>query len=111
VIVTAELEALQARYPLATLGNEDGKPVVLIPNLVILGKETTLKRNAVLIPWQHSGYSTRLFLDEKIEGTGREWQQQYLAVVSASYWSISYNGIDASNRWLHILAAHMSAYQ
>jgi hypothetical protein len=102
-----ELNALRQICPGAAILKEGGKPVVLLPDAKFESAGQPQKMTLLLVPFEHTGYSTRLFFQRKIEGRGANWNQH--RVVDQQWWTPSWNNVPASLPWPAILLAHLRA--
>lgn len=102
-----EFAHLKAMNENAVLLREGGKPVVLLPHFGFTGAGRGDAMDLLLVPFEHSGYTTRLFFERKIDGRGRNWNQH--RVVDRNWWAPSWNNVPASASWPEILCAHLRA--
>ena len=102
-----EFAHLKAMNESAVLLREGGKPVVLLPafRFTAAGRGATM--DLLLVPFEHSGYTTRLFFERKIDGRVRNWSQH--RVVDRNWWAPSWNNVPASSPWIEIFCAHLRA--
>ena len=100
----AHLKAMHAR---AVLLKEGCKPVVLLPAFSFKAAGRCETMDLLLVPFEHSGYTTRLFFERKIEGSGCNWSQH--RVVDHSWWTPSWNDVPVSSPWPEMLCAHLRA--
>ena len=105
----AELTALRAICPAATLHTEGDKPVVLLPDSKFRAGNKTVQMTLLLYPSQHSGYVTRLFFAEKLEGAGasRNWTSH--VILSRKWWAPSWKDVIPEQPWTSMLGAHLRA--
>ena len=98
---------LKAMHKRAVLLKEGGKPVVLLPafSFTAVGRCETM--DLLLVPFEHSGYTTRLFFERKIDDRGCNWRQH--RVVDHNWWTPSWNDVPASSPWPEMLCAHLTA--
>ena len=102
-----EMEDLRRICPGATEMTEAGTQYVLLPSM----KHPTAGGNidALLCPQQHGGYTTRLFLSEKIPQKGNNWSTH--TILSRAWHTWSWNNVPADQRLAEILAQHMRAFR
>ena len=102
-----ELVRLQVMHPGAVLLTEGGRSVALLPafSFTAAGRDETM--DLLLVPFEHSGYTTRLFFERKIDGRGNNWTQH--RVVEYAWWAPSWNNIPPSSPWHEMLCAHLRA--
>ena len=102
-----EFVRLKTMHGLAVLLKEGGKPVALLPafNFIAAGRTETM--DLLLVPFEHSGYVTRLFFERKIDGRGNNWSSH--RVVDRNWWAPSWNHVPANLSWLTMLCAHLRA--
>lgn len=101
--------ALRAQYPAAALHTEGGQPVVYLPETTFRAGGKTLTMGLLLHPSAHSGYVSRLFFEQKIEGRGNNWNQHQL--IGRMWWTPSYQGVSPDQDWLPMLFAHLRAVE
>ena len=99
--------SIKAMHKSAVLLKEGGKPVALLPgfSFAAAGRRETM--DLLLVPFEHSGYTTRLFFERQIAGRGRNWTQH--RVVDRNWWAPSWNNVPAGSPWPEILCAHLRA--
>lgn len=102
-----EFAHVKAMKENAVLLKEGGKPVVLLPAFRFMAAGCDEKMDLLLVPFAHSGYTTRLFFERKIDGRGRNWRQH--RVVDRNWWAPSWNNVAASSPWPEILCSHLRA--
>jgi hypothetical protein len=105
----AEFAGIQAMHPSAMLHKEGDKPLVLLPHFKFRVGGKTVQMALLLHPSEHSGYVTRLFFEQKLEGTGqsRNWTEH--TVLSRKWWAPSWKDVIADQPWTSMLAAHLRA--
>ena len=104
-----EFAAIQALHPSASLHTENKMPVVLLPNFKFRAGERSLQMTLLLHPSCHSGYATRLFFEQKLEGLGRTAHWTLHTVLSRSWWVFSWKDVMPEQPWISILGAHLRA--
>lgn len=107
---TTEFEAVHALHGAASLHNEGGQPVVLLPDFGFLVGETRRRMTLLLHPAAHSGYATRLFFTEKILGTAQNWTNdnwREFTVLARKWWAPSWKDVVADQPWTSMLGAHL----
>ena len=114
-----ELAHLKAMYERTILLKEGGRPVALLPafSFTAAGHGETMDLLLVpfahsgyttrLLPFAHSGYTTRLFFERRIDGRGSNWTEH--RVVDHNWWAPSWNNIPESTPWPEMLRAHLRA--
>ena len=105
----AQFAALQAMHPGATLHQENGVPVVLLPDFKFRVGANTEQMALLLHPSSHSGYVTRLFFERKLEGAGQSRNWTVHTVLGRTWWSPSWNNVVADQPWTSMLCAHLRA--
>ena len=68
----AEFTAIRRAHPNASLHTEGGNPVVLLPGSKFIAGGRSVEMSLLLYPSAHSGYVTRLFFEQRLEGAGQE---------------------------------------
>jgi hypothetical protein len=110
VIDTAvEFAALQAMHPSAALHTEGGNPAVLLPNFKFRVGDKTVAMTLLLYPATHSGYATRLFFEQKLEGAGQSQNWTEHTVLSRKWWAPSWKDVVSDQPWTSMLGAHLRA--
>lgn len=100
-----EIAAVKMMHAAARLLTEGGRPVVFLPGFSFRAAAKDQKMDLLLVPWEHSGYVTRLFFERPITERGQNWTQHYL--IDRNWWTPSYNGVIATLPWREILCAHI----
>ncbi|MGH9451205.1 MAG: hypothetical protein ACRD11_11810 [Terriglobia bacterium] len=106
---TAELAAIQAMHPTACLHTEGGKTVVLLPDFRFRVGAKTVQMALLLHPSPHSGYATRLFFEQKLEGAGQSQNWTEHTVLGRKWWAPSWKDVVAAQPWTSMLGAHLRA--
>jgi len=103
----SEFARIQAHYPNAELLEAGGQHFVYLPNLAIATPQGVVTRNALLCPYEHTGYRTRLFLSEAVPSKVSNWTSHPLFTRSWVTWS--WQHVEANQPWTTILANHLAA--
>ena len=98
---------LKAVHESAVLLKEGGRPVALLRSFRFTAAGSGETMDLLLVPFKHSGYTTRLFFERKIDGCGSNWSPH--RVVDRNWWAPSWNEVPASLPWPEMLHAHMRA--
>lgn len=101
----AEFARLKAMHETAALLKEGGRPVALLPAFTFTAAGRAETMDLLLVPFEHSGYITRLFFERRIEGRGNNWNPH--RVVDRNWWSPSWNHVPATLQWPAMLCAHL----
>ena len=102
-----EFAGLKAMYESAALLKEGGEPVALLPAFGFTAGGRIETMDLLLVPFNHSGYTTRLFFERKVNGRARNWTQH--RVVDHNWWAPSWNNVPAAMPWTQMLCAHLRA--
>ena len=102
-----EFARLKAMHEIAVLLKEGGKPVALLPAFTFTAAGRTETMDLLLLPFQHSGYVTRLFFERKIDCRGSNWSLH--RVVDRNWWVPSWNDVPVTLPWPAMLCAHLRA--
>lgn len=102
-----EFAGLQTMHGSAVLLKEGGQPVALLPDFAFLAGGAPRRMDLLLVPFLHSGYTTRLFFAEQIAGRGSNWNLH--RVVERNWWAPSWNEVPATLKWTQMLSAHLRA--
>ncbi|MCA0312685.1 MAG: hypothetical protein LCH63_02465 [Candidatus Melainabacteria bacterium] len=103
--ISIHFDALKQICPAATILTEGGKALVLLPNMQVVSAGQILTMTLLLVPFEHTGYKTRLFFERKIDGRGSNWNQH--RVVDKQWWAPSWQGVPADLPWTAILLEHL----
>jgi hypothetical protein len=103
----SEFANLQAMHPEAVLLKEGGQPVALLPAFGFTASDQPYRMDLLLVPFAHSGYTTRLFFEKAIEGRAANWNPH--RVVERNWWAPSWNHVPTTMRWTQMLSAHLRA--
>ena len=98
---------LQAMHPAAVLLQEGGKSLALLPGLTFATAGRTETMDLLLVPFQHSGYFTRLFFEHQVPGRGANWTAH--RVVDRNWCAPSWNDVPETMPWPAMLCAHLRA--
>jgi hypothetical protein len=107
--IQAEFAALKSICPAATLHAENDKPMVVLPDFKFRTGVKTVQMPLLLHPSQHSGYVTRLFFGEKLEGAGASQNWTSHILLSRKWWAPSWNNVVPDQPWTSMLGAHLRA--
>lgn len=102
-----ELAHLREMHESAILLREGGKAVALLPGFGFTAAGHRVTMDLLLVPFAHSGYTTRLFFERAIDCRARNWTEHH--VVDQSWWAPSWNNIPESTPWPQMLRAHLRA--
>lgn len=102
-----EFENLKVMHAGSTLLKEGGQPVVLLPAFGFTAGDQPKRMDLLLVPFAHSGYSTRLFFEQQVAGRGANWNLHRL--IERNWWAPSWNYVPATMRWTQMLSAHLRA--
>ena len=107
------LDALKALSPGVTQYTEASYRYVYLPKLKIQIGDDTRELDALLCVCAHSGYPTRLFLEQQIPerqmigSSPANWTNH--VILGRSWWSWSWTGVSADLPAPQILLAHLKA--
>jgi hypothetical protein len=107
--IAAEFAAIQVMHPNATLLAENNVSVVLLPDFKFRAGAKSVKMALLLHPATHSGYVTRLFFEDKLEGVGQSNNWTLHTVLSRSWWAPSWKDVTPDQSWVSMLGAHLRA--
>lgn len=107
--IAAEFAAIQAMHPSATLHTENKMSVVLLPDFKFRAGTKTVQMALLLHPSTHSGYVTRLFFEQKLEGAGQSNNWTIHTVLSRTWWAPSWQNVVPEQPWTSMLGAHLRA--
>lgn len=91
----------------AALLKEGGQAVVLLPDFSFAVGDHVETMDLLLVPFEHSGYVTRLFFQRKIDCRGSNWTRH--RVVDQDWHAPSWNNVPATLAWTDMLCAHLRA--
>ena len=101
------LAGLRLLSPDCHLLHEGGNPVVLLPGFPFRAGDRDMKMDLLLHPSAHSGYVTRLFFAEQVQGKGANWNRH--RVVDREWWAPSWKDVPPTLPWTSMLAEHLRA--
>ncbi len=102
--------ALKKFYPAAEAFSEAGQTVVHIPGMKVQTPAGEVEFNALLCPHEHSGYRTRLFTDRQVAApNAKNWNAHTLC--GKTWWTCSWQDVEASLPWIEIVANHLRAFR
>lgn len=105
MVAIEHLEELQLICQGAKEMSEGGLAYIHLPSLKLPEGCSPAEVEALLCLSSHSGYSTRLFLRERVAGRGNNWTTH--CVLGRSWHTWSWNHIPSSLRPMQILAEHL----
>jgi hypothetical protein len=105
----AEFPAVQKMHSTAMLVSEAGKPAVVLPAFKFRAGGNVVEMTLLLVPFEHSGYATRLFFERKLEGAGQSTNWTEHTVVSRKWWAPSWKDVAPDLPWISMLGAHLRA--
>ena len=100
-----QIRQLQQICPGAKLMTEGGLAFAFLPQLKFSSRGAAVQMDALLAPRGHSGYETRLFLDQQLPSIGVAWYQQQ--ILGRTWNAISWRGVPPDQAWPRILAQHL----
>ncbi|USN88266.1 MAG: hypothetical protein H6779_02365 [Candidatus Nomurabacteria bacterium] len=80
---------------------------ILLTNLELISDGKVVVMDALLCPFAHTGYATRLFLAEPLSHKQKNWTIHQLLGRNWHTWS--WKGVEANQRLSQILASHLTA--
>lgn len=107
------INALKALSPGATAHSEAGYQYVFLPKLKVQVGNETRQLDALLCTCAHSGYPTRLFLEQQVAERQTigphpaNWSHH--VILGKSWYSWSWTGVSADLPAVQILLAHLKA--
>ena len=98
---------IKAMHEAAVLLKEGGNALALLPafSFAAAGRWETM--DLLLVPFQHSGYVTRLFFEREVPGRGNNWTNH--RVVDRNWCAPSWNNVPPTMPWPAMLCAHLRA--
>ncbi len=89
----------------AQLVDEAGQKVVFLPSMTFQAGTGEATQDLLFVPFQHSGYESRLFFTEAINcGLAVNWTQHNL--LNRTWWSPSFR-VDTSLSWRDQILQHI----
>lgn len=101
-----QLRALREVNPGARVLDEGEVTYVFLPKQPIQVGERWRAMDALLCPSKHSGYDTRLFLDQPIKERAANWTEH--VILGRSWHTFSWNGVSSRQPLMQILLAHLA---
>lgn len=86
---------------------EGGKAYIYLPRLRLPLGCIPVEVEGLLCVQEHSGYATRLFLSQPVNGRGANWSIHH--IVDRTWHTWSWNNVSAQMRPAAILAEHLRA--
>lgn len=102
----SKFEELRRVYPTAQKVQEGQRLLAFLPGLMVSTSAGPRKVNALLYPYDHNGYQTRLFFSEQLPSHANF---SAFNVCGATWYAPSWQGISASLPWSEIVANHLRA--
>lgn len=108
-----QIADLRAVYPGCKVVEDGGRPYIFIPQLPVTVQGERRDMDALLCPWQHGGYTTRLFLARPIAersmigSQAANWTVHNILAREWHTWS--WQGVSADLPLPQMLLAHVSA--
>ena len=102
-----EFDRLRELHPSARLIRDAGNIVVFLPKFGFRSDGRKFNMDLLLCPHAHSGYETRLFFEQRVDGKGKNWTQHH--VIGRNWWACSWQGVAPSASWTTMLCAHLRA--
>ena len=102
-----DLVGLRKISPEASLFDEAKKQYVHLPTLKVLSNGVTMDLEGLLCPGEHSGYSTRLFLSQKVPDKGQNWTDH--TILGKTWRTWSWKDVPSSLPLTEILLGHLRA--
>ena len=90
----SEIEQLRDICPGAQAMTEGGLAFAFLPKLKFISRGATVELDALLAPQGHSGYETRLFLEQQLP-VGAAWYTQQ--ILGRTWHAISWRGSSPSS--------------
>ena len=104
-----QMETLVSLCPEVAVMPDAGVNYIYLPKLKIKSVNIVHTVDALLCPTKHSGYTTRLFLSERISGRGKNWSTH--SILGRTWHTWSWNNVPETLSPTQILSAHMRALQ
>lgn len=100
-----ELAKLRSLCKDAELWEENGMPLVFLPDLKVHSDGAPHLVDGLLCPRDRDSYSTRLFLSKPFPGKGNNWNA--FNIKGLTWHACSWQGVPSTLPWLEILANHL----
>jgi hypothetical protein len=101
----SKFAAIKAMHEGALSLTEGGRIVALLPSFTFQAAGNAETMDVLLVPFEHSGYATRLFFERQIPNRGQNWTQH--RIVERNWWAPSFRDVAASLPWTAMLCAHL----
>jgi hypothetical protein len=105
----AEFAKVKAAFPNDEVWTDGGQPVVFLPNLGIQTNGKVHRTDALLWPWPRDSYESRLFVAQRVENKGDNWN--VFNIQGRQWHACSWRGVSSDLPWLEILANHLKAFR
>jgi len=103
-----QIEGLRRICAGVQLMQESGQVFAFLPQLRFQAAGQRIKMDALLAPHEHSGYSSRLFLESILPTYSGAWQGQH--ILGRDWSTISWQGVSSDQEWTKILAQHLRPF-
>jgi hypothetical protein len=112
-VAANQVSELKHYYPNIATVDDGGITFILIRSLLLPDGCKPGKIDALLCPLARDGYTSRLFLSEKIEhyGPGQNWNADGVLIAGRKWWAVSWKTGKENQRLLGMLATHLSAFR
>lgn len=104
---TQQFEDLQAIVPGAIVMRDGAIDYVFLPGFKMQVAGTERMLDCLLCPVQHGGYTTRLFLSERLTQRGQNWSVHN--ILGREWHTWSWNDVPPTLPLMQILLAHLGA--
>lgn len=108
MVSDAEWCDLRALCPEARYLEEGGVGFISLPGLRLPLKQEILVRDALLSLQAHSGYTSRLYVNQPVPSVGQNWTQHM--VFGRTWHTLSWNGVQPGSP-MTMLQDHLRAYR
>jgi hypothetical protein len=108
-----QVSEMKRYYPNIATVDDGGITFILIRALLLPADCKPSKVDALLCPSARDGYTSRLFLSEKIEhhGPGQNWNADGVLIAGQKWWAVSWKLGKESQRLIGMVIAHLSAFR
>ena len=109
-----QVKELKACFPGVAVAEEGGVNYLLLPQCKLPNGCEPAVLDALLCPTSRDGYTSRLFLAQKVvhKGRGQNWNPAGSVVIfGREWWAVSWKIAPGNDRLLGTVAAHLEAFK
>jgi len=105
-----ELEALRELCEEVKVLTEGSYTFIFMKKLRFPCGAESMQMNALLVPQEHTGYATRLFLERPLTNRGKSQNWQVHTILGDTWHTWSWKEVLPGRPLMHILSDHLNAF-